>query len=151
MEKYRSSYCRRRVIRHHKQRGAAVVEMALVLPILMMLLLGMIEFGRALSVSQMLTSATREYCRKAIIRGESTTNVVDSAKLRLKKTISPKSDTIKILVEIDNPSASNKLENAKPGDLVTIRAEVPFTSVQYFNGSYLPGLTLKSQCSMTHE
>ncbi|MBZ0258666.1 pilus assembly protein, partial [bacterium] len=45
------------------ERGSATVEFALVLPILMLLLFGIIEFGRVLSVQHLLNTAAREGAR----------------------------------------------------------------------------------------
>ena len=43
--------------------GAAAVEMALVLPFLMVILMGIIEFGRVLYSQQVITNASREAAR----------------------------------------------------------------------------------------
>jgi TadE-like protein len=51
------------------QKGAELVEMALVLPILLMLLLGIIAFGRAYDVYQTITRAAREGARQAVLTG----------------------------------------------------------------------------------
>jgi Flp pilus assembly protein TadG len=48
-------------------RGAAAVEFALVLPLLLLILFGIIEFGRAWSVKQTLTDAAREGARIAVV------------------------------------------------------------------------------------
>ncbi len=45
-------------------RGAAAVEMALVLPILVLLVFGIVEFGRAYNAKIMLTHAAREGVRE---------------------------------------------------------------------------------------
>ncbi len=45
------------------ERGAAAVEMALVLPVLLLLLLGIVEFGRAFQVQATLAAAAREGVR----------------------------------------------------------------------------------------
>jgi Flp pilus assembly protein TadG len=47
--------------------GAAAVEFALVLPIILLLLFGIIEFGRAWNVRQTLTDAAREGARLAAV------------------------------------------------------------------------------------
>jgi Flp pilus assembly protein TadG len=49
------------------ERGAVAVEFALVAPILIMLLLGIMEFGRAYSVQATLTNAAREGVRAMAI------------------------------------------------------------------------------------
>src|SRR3954454_7237510 len=53
------------------RRGAAVVEFAVVSPVLVLLLLGMIECGRMIMVQQSITTAAREGARTAIVEGTS--------------------------------------------------------------------------------
>ncbi len=61
---------RRRTYRRNvRYRGAAVVEMAIVAPLLLTLVFGIIEFSWAMSVQQTLTNAAREGCRTAVIKG----------------------------------------------------------------------------------
>lgn len=55
-----------------KTRGQAVVEFALVLPILLLLLLGISEFGRAFLTLNSLTQAAREGARIAATGGDQT-------------------------------------------------------------------------------
>ncbi|MGN7199268.1 TadE/TadG family type IV pilus assembly protein [Arthrobacter sp. SAFR-044] len=50
-----------------KEKGAVAVEMAIVLPLLLLILLGIIEFGRAYNVQVSLTQAAREGARYAAI------------------------------------------------------------------------------------
>lgn len=51
----------------NKERGAVAVEMALLLPLLLLLLVGIIEFGRVLNVQVSLSQAAREGARNAAI------------------------------------------------------------------------------------
>lgn len=44
-------------------RGSAMVEMALVLPVLVVLVVGLVEFSRVLMVQQVITNAAREGAR----------------------------------------------------------------------------------------
>jgi Flp pilus assembly protein TadG len=50
------------------ERGAAAVEFAIVLTVLLLILLGIIDFGRLLFVSQAVKSASREGARVAAVR-----------------------------------------------------------------------------------
>jgi Flp pilus assembly protein TadG len=52
------------------RRGQAAVEFALVLPILLVMLIGIVEFGRAWSEHQVITDAAREAARQAAIHDE---------------------------------------------------------------------------------
>jgi Flp pilus assembly protein TadG len=48
-------------------KGQALLEFALILPILLMLLLGIIEFARVWNIDQRVSDATREGARQAVI------------------------------------------------------------------------------------
>jgi Flp pilus assembly protein TadG len=48
--------------------GAAAVEFALVFPLLLVMLLGIFEFGRVWNIHQVVTDAAREGARRAVVR-----------------------------------------------------------------------------------
>jgi Flp pilus assembly protein TadG len=52
-----------------REEGAALVEFALLLPLLMMILFGIIEFGLVLYNQEVITNATREGARFGIVIG----------------------------------------------------------------------------------
>ena len=47
--------------------GSALIEVAFVLPILLVLVMGMLDFGRAFHVKSLLDQAAREGCRVAVV------------------------------------------------------------------------------------
>lgn len=49
------------------RRGQALVELALVLPVILLMVVGMLEFSRAWNLHQALTDATREGARRAAV------------------------------------------------------------------------------------
>ena len=53
-----------------RDRGAAAVEFALVVPVLIMLVLGIIEFGRAYQVQTMVSAAAREGARTMALQND---------------------------------------------------------------------------------
>ena len=53
--------------RFRNERGAAIIETAITLPILLLVAVGIFEFGRAYQTSQVLTNAAREGARIAIL------------------------------------------------------------------------------------
>ncbi len=59
------------------RRGAAIVEMAVVTPLLLTMIFGVIEFGNSFMIRQMLTNAAREGARVAVIQP-----VADDAAIR---------------------------------------------------------------------
>lgn len=66
--------------------GQALVEFALVLPILLMVVIGIFEFGRAWNTYQVITDAAREAARTAVVKKSETsssiTQVVNDALTR---------------------------------------------------------------------
>jgi Flp pilus assembly protein TadG len=57
------------------RRGTAAVEFAVVAPLLMLLVFGMVEYGRLVMVQQVLTNASREGARTAILAGSNADSV----------------------------------------------------------------------------
>lgn len=55
--------------RTRSERGAALIEMALTLPLLLLVTMGAVEFGRAYQYWQVLTNAAREGARIAVLPG----------------------------------------------------------------------------------
>lgn len=78
--------------RDDQQRGAAAVEFALILPILLSMLLGVIDFGVALGESISLQGAAREGARQGVTQGD----VIATA-----RTASAFLDTTKLQVKFD--------------------------------------------------
>jgi Flp pilus assembly protein TadG len=60
---------RSRLQRGRSERGAALLEMALTLPLLLLVCVGILEFGRAYQTWQVLTNAAREEARIAVLPG----------------------------------------------------------------------------------
>ena len=61
-----------------RRKGAAVVEFAIVAPVLFLLVFGMIEYGRMLMVQQTLTNASREGARKGILVNSTSSEVTST-------------------------------------------------------------------------
>lgn len=57
--------------------GQALVEVAIALPILLALLVGIFEFARAYNVQQVITNAAREGAREAVLPSVTTTTQVE--------------------------------------------------------------------------
>lgn len=53
--------------RKHSDRGAAAVEMAIILPLLLLVIGGLVDFGRAYFTKVVITNAAREGARAAVV------------------------------------------------------------------------------------
>lgn len=60
-----------------RRRGAAAVEFAVVAPVMFMVIMGMFELGRAMSIQQVLTNAAREGARESTLMGATVASVTD--------------------------------------------------------------------------
>ncbi len=58
------------VIKRKKERGAALIESAITIPIILLVSVSIFEFGRAYQTWQVLTNAAREGARVSIIMGK---------------------------------------------------------------------------------
>lgn len=133
-----------------------MVEAALVLPIFFMVVLGIMEFGRAFWFCQVLQNASREACRKAVTGAYTTAQVTTDMKTELSaaglKTTSDATISILVTVATGNPAvANNEVANATTGDLVAVSVSVPFNKVAIVPGKYLTAINLKGLSSMRHE
>ena len=56
-------------MKRHEERGAVAAEFALLLPVLLTILFGIIEFGMIMYGREVVTNATREGARAGIVQG----------------------------------------------------------------------------------
>lgn len=80
-----------------KERGQAIVEFALVLPILLALLCGIIDFGWIYYNQITLNNAAREGARYAVIHYDPSTNWKESAESRMTTSMVGVNDAIAIV------------------------------------------------------
>jgi len=126
-----------------ERRGAAAVEFAVVAPIFLLLVFGMIEYGRMVMVQQVLVNASREGARKAVLDGSTQQDVVDVVDQYLN---SASIDGATITVTPANP------EDAAFGDPVTVTVSVDFDQVSWLpSPMYLGGKTLSATSVMRRE
>lgn len=138
-----------------ERRGVAAVEMALVLPIFMVVSLGIVEYGRALMAANMVTNAAREGGRIAGKDGSTNTDVQNAVTSFLTNSLSvaPNKVTVNITITpaAGNPNPQNQCANARLKDLITVEAKVPFSAVSLIPASYLKTVVLSGRSHMLHE
>lgn len=125
-----------------RRRGAAAVEFALVAPLLVVLVFGMIEFGRMFMAEQVLTNAAREGARKAVLPGATDAQ----AQTTIDDYLSGASITG------HSRSVSPSTTSAEGGTAITVTVSVPYNQVSWLPVStFLPGKTLSAKVVMRKE
>jgi len=113
-----------------KRCGAAVVEFALVAPVFFLLVFGMIEFGRMVMVQQIITNASREGARIAVLDGTTAAEVHSTVSNYLQNS-SIRGATI----IIDPPEPGT----AGYGAPVSVTVQVPFAQVSWLPAPFFIG------------
>ncbi len=124
------------------RRGAAVAEFAIVAPVFFLMVIGFIEFGRALMVEQVLVNASRVGARMASTTG-STTSAVQSAVTDYATSVAVPG--VSVTVSPDPASAA-------AGATITVTASVPFSNVSWMSAPWFLGSkTLTANSEMRKE
>lgn len=123
------------------QKGQALVEMALLLPLLLLVVFGITEFGRALYIENTLVNAARDGARKASISPTSIPANDPAIKAYIKGILPDFAQT----ADITNTPAS-----IAGFDTITVVINLPFQSTVPIIDQ-LKDITLKGQASMLYE
>jgi len=126
-----------------RRRGSAVVEFAVVAPVFVLLVFGMIEYGRMVMVQQILTNASREGARVGILDNSTTADVNAAVNQYLTPAgISGATTT----VTPDPPSS------AASGAPVSVNVSVGYNQVSWLPSPfYLGGTTIQYTATMRRE
>ena len=91
--------------RRDGERGAALLEMALTLPLMLLVAIGIVEFGRAYQTWQVLTNAAREGARIAVLPGIDDATVTTRVQTYMSDGQLPNSATATINITRNNTIA----------------------------------------------
>ncbi|NOS99729.1 MAG: pilus assembly protein [Phycisphaerales bacterium] len=123
-----------------RKRGAALVEFAVVLPLLLVLLFGIIEFGWVFMVRQSLSSAAREGCRMAVLKTATQAMVQE----RVREVMAPTGFAEGTSWNMDLSAIDDALQ--------TVTVTIPINDVALTGGFILHGgYDLSGTCSMRKE
>jgi Flp pilus assembly protein TadG len=128
------------------RQGAAILEFALVAPLVFLFVLSMIELGRGLMVTHILTKAARQGCRVGIIEGKSTSDITTAVNSAL-TGVGISGDAVSVQVNDGVADASS----ANAGDEITVVVTVPVSKVtwvpvtNYLSGNLMGQYTLRRE------
>lgn len=144
-----------KTIATNRRRGAALVEMALVLPIFLTVTLGIIEFGRAMMVSQLVTNAAREGARIGSLDGSTNSEIEEEIRNFLQGSANVATGDVSVTISITpatgNPDPANNVSLANVRDEINVTVSVPFNSVSFIDGNFLDGKNITGSATMRHE
>jgi Flp pilus assembly protein TadG len=122
--------------------GAAATEFAIVAPLFILLVIGMIELGRGLMVQQVLINASRVGARQAITMG-ATSSEVQAAVTDYAASVAVPNVSVDVT---PNPASS------PAGTMMSVTTTVPFSDVSWLPAPwFLGGTTLTAESTMRKE
>jgi len=119
----------------------------MVIPFFFLFVFGLIEIGRGMMVSSLVTNAARAGCRTGIVPGRSNTDVTNTVNGLLQaQGVSDYTTTITV-----NGSNSTNVNAAQSGDTIIVTVTVPIVKASWLPSlSFLSG-NITGRFSMPHE
>ena len=127
------------------ERGAALVELAIVLTLVMILTFGVMEYGWMFYQMQQVTAAAREGARDAVVP-DATTGDVQATVDGLMASLGLGGSGYTVDISPLN------IEELDPGEPVTVTVVVPYANIELLGMSWFPTpATLTSRVTMAKE
>lgn len=123
-----SGYAMKQIGRSFSDRGQSIVEFALVVPLLLLLLVGIIEFGRLWMTMNVLTGAAREGVRIAAVTAPDEDRVINTVQNYLISANLSGST-----ITVSGPNASSE---------VTVTVQLNYDTIFF---GFIPGLSSSFQ------
>ena len=154
----------RRPFAQHRS-ATAVVETAVVLPVFLTLLLGIIEFGHAQLIGNLLQSACRNGARLGSTEGTTTSDI----QARVRQTLGAAIAAHVVSIYVNDASVYDsggaaptttagiealpalEVSQAEPRQMFVVRAKVAYNNVALIPFSFFSGVVLDAQSFMRHE
>jgi hypothetical protein len=135
-------FCLHRASGSKRRSGAAIVELAVILPVLLLMLLGTIEACAAIHLQQSLDITAYEAARTSLLP-KATIHTVNAAADKF--LISRKTNGAKVVV---SPSS---FESMPIGTIITITVSAPTQNNLPLSPFFFQNRTITSSCSMMKE
>ncbi len=133
---------------HKKRRGQSLVETAMVLPILILIILGLLEFGRAFFIYTVVSNAAREGARFGLVQPLNTTGIERAAQSRL---VLVPTDTVSIVISYDDGvhPITDPLDIVQGESRVVVAVEHDFAMITPILADLFPPLRMEFTSART--
>ena len=134
-----------------RRRGTAAVECAVVMPLLLLLLAGIIEFGQAFRIEHSLSVAARRGVRSAIVDGAKTAKIEKTVKKQVTQMLGLSIADVTVNVAV-NGSSGTDLSQAVENDEISVEVSIPFAKAGagFFSNTF-SNAVLRSTSTLEHE
>ena len=136
-----------------KRNGAAAVELAWVMIPLMMMLMGIFEYGWLLLNLNVLNNATREGCRYALVNNTSATLSTDVTSVVTARMAGQNANFKSFAVSVSGTSGGSPatLSDLRPGDMITVTVSGQYIFLNVIPLVSMPTLNCSRSVTMTCE
>ncbi len=146
------------------RQGTTTVETAVVLPVFLMFVFAIIEFGHAQLVNNLINSACRNGARVGAVEGATTAQVLAKVNTTMSSVVPLES--VKVFVKdasiYDDGTPPTtavgieampdvELSDAEPRQMFVIRASVPYNDIALVPVPFLKNVVIEGQAFMRHE
>jgi Flp pilus assembly protein TadG len=138
--------------RIRSEKGAALLEAAIVVPMIMLISVGIFEFGRAYQTWQILTNAAREGARMAVITGTTDVDIKARAVNYMKNGALPGATadmvTVNRNIALTGPDTATQIVINYPFEFMVLNPVVKLISPTSKTGA---PITMQSSAMMRNE
>lgn len=131
--------------------AVAAVEMAFIVPVLALFMLGMFELSRGMMVKQILTAAARKGCRTGVVQAFGNSDIINDATNVMSDNGFTSSQfnpgtvgAINITVTDPNGDTLSDAMNAPSGSTVSVQVVIPASSVNWVSYYFLKSSMVES-------
>jgi Flp pilus assembly protein TadG len=138
--------------RFRSQKGAALIEAAVTIPLILLIAVGIFEFGRAYQTWQVLTNAAREGARLAVISGSTDADVTTTVRNYMQAgnldNYATATVTITRNVALTGPDTGSQVQIAYPFQFMVLQPVIQLIDAASTTGT---PITMQASALMRNE
>ena len=145
-----------------QRRGAVLVETAVIMPVFLIIVFAIFEFGHAYLATNVLNAAAGRSARRGAVEHATNSDVLAIANQIIESGISSDSVTVTIkdasifddgdATDVDISSLPDlNLAECEPRQLFIVQVKVPYEDIGIMGPRWLNGVTLHGEAVMRHE